>query len=131
MKLCLRRQYQRGVTALELLPLLAAVAVAVALALACGPAPSPLPPGPVPEPDPTPVDDDCQRAETVICKLGCRTALGHPLCEGPTGVRFGARCRDEIRRGVPWDAACLATITSCDQVDAAATGELCADGGAP
>lgn len=103
----------------------------VLAALACSPTPSPLPPGPIPEPDPTPVKDECQEAERVICDLKCKSDGGDDLCEGPTGVRFGARCRDDIRRGVPWDAACLATIRSCDEVDAAATGELCKKRGAP
>ena len=94
------------------------------------------PPQPVPEPDPIsdagPHDTiaaACLRAEAVVCRLDCRDASGQTLCVGPTGVRFGARCRDEVRRGVPWDWRCLGTVTRCEDLDAAATGALCADGG--
>jgi len=87
--------------------------------------PYPLPPEPIPPPDPTPQDDDCGRAEDTICRLECETPKGDPLCEGPTGVGFAERCRDEIEKGMPWDARCLSSITSCDQIDAAVSGELC------
>lgn len=105
--------------------------------VACSPTPSPLPPGPVPEPPPItdagpdadPVVARCLAAEAVVCELHCVDALGAELCAGPTGVRFGARCVDEIRRGMPWDAECLGTITECDQIDAAAMGTLCDVGG--
>jgi len=79
--------------------------------------------------DADPVTVACLHVEAVVCELDCRDALGDLLCEGPTGVRFGARCVDEIRRGMPWDYACLGTVTDCEQLDAAATGALCADGG--
>ena len=109
------------------LALLVAVAIGCApfVAICCSPVPGP---DPIPEPDPTPRDDACQRAEDVLCRLDCRDAFGDPLCQGPTGLSFGARCRDEVRRGVPWDVECLSTITECSQVDAATTGDLCAAG---
>jgi len=89
----------------------------------------PLPPGPVPEPDPAPVPSDpCDEAEATLCRLECTTETGASLCEGPTGVRFGPRCRSDRAKGIGWDADCLAGITDCSQVDAAASGELCEDG---
>ena len=113
----------------------------------CSPAPGPVNPDPVPPPPPvedagTDVDDaapadtitaNCLAAEEVLCRLDCRTQEGIALCvgPGPDAVRFAARCRSEIAKGVPWDHACLATVTRCEDFNAAATGELCEDGGAP
>lgn len=116
------------------------------LALACSPTPPPVPPEPVPPPPPVdagadaedaePVDTvtaDCLAAEETLCRLDCRTAEGIALCvgPGPDAVRFAARCRSEIAKGIPWDHACLATVQRCEDFNAAATGELCSDGGAP
>ena len=86
----------------------------------------PLPPGPVPEPDPTPVPGDpCDLAEQRVCELDCRTETGDALCKGPTGVTFGARCRDELERGTPWHPECVGSETICAELNAAFSGELC------
>jgi hypothetical protein len=115
------------------------------LAVACSPAPVPVPPEPVPPPPPVEdagadVDDggpgevtaNCLAAEETLCRLDCKTPDGISLCvgPGPDAVRFAARCRSEIAKGIPWDHECLATVKRCEDFNAAATGELCADGGA-
>ena len=117
------------------------------LALACSPAPVPVPPDPVPPPPP--VEDagadveqegggsdllvtECLDAQETICRLGCKTPTGIPLCTAEAdGVTFAARCVQERRKDVPWFASCIATITDCRQLPEASTGALCTDGGAP
>lgn len=103
-------------------------------------------PGPVPvPPDPVPVDagpppapdagddagqDDCAAVEAKLRELDCRDGLGKPLWVSSLGESFAARCRKDVAK-MGWDLRCIQTITSCSQLPAAATGELCADGGAP
>jgi len=110
------------------------ILLALALtACTCGPVIPPVdpnPPEPVEPPDPVPVDD-CEAAGATLERLQCRDETGSPLWEGPTGESFADACQRLIGDGVPWDAACIATLTDCDDYNAAATGELCADGGAP
>ena len=116
------------------------------LALACSPTPPPIPPEPVPPPPPVDAGADveepdsgndllvteCLDAQETICRLGCKTPTGIPLCVAEAdGVSFAARCVQERRRDVPWFAACIATITDCSQLSDASTGALCSDGGAP
>ena len=128
---------------MKLTHLLVTVCALLCAAATCNPTPLPVPPpaedaGP---PEPVPVEDAgvdaepdprlaaCLAADERLCTLGCKTPTGLSLCTGPTGVRFAARCMAE--KESTWDVECLGTITDCSQVNAAATGALCADGGAP
>ena len=125
--------------------LLLAALAALLLAATCHPLPPPAPgPGdagadalPPPLGDSGPATDagspeqDCQRAGARLKELACRDGMGLPLWQGPTGEPYSVACVREYRRGYDQHAACMATIVSCDQVDSAFQGFLCADGGAP
>jgi hypothetical protein len=72
---------------------------------------------------------DCAAAGAKLKALQCRDGDGAPLWQGPTGVPYADDCWREYQRGYDQHAACVATISSCDQADSAFRGFLCLDGG--
>jgi hypothetical protein len=67
------------------------------------------------EPTPTPVPTDtnlCDAAESNLVKLGCDE--GRPT---KGGMRFGDVCRELQNAGIGINPSCLASITTCEQID--------------
>ena len=95
------------------------IAVAVLL-FACGPPPDPKPPPPPPIPG-----DACEAAGARLFELQCMFADGTPTWETPCGRTFADECQAAADDGRDWNAACIAKIRDCSELDAAYRGTLC------
>lgn len=72
------------------------------------------PPGPVPQ-----ADVACDSAWRRLEQLGCREAAS------PEGATFASTCRTVAAAGVDLHPACVARISSCEDVGPASRGEVC------
>lgn len=92
-----------------------------------GPAPvptvtvPPTPPEPPPAP-PIPATTDCEKAEAHLHDLCLADATGNQYCcvvVAPTkkGKTFSQFCEEEQAKGVNVNPQCLASATTCDNID--------------
>lgn len=75
----------------------------------CGPIPSPnVPPDPS---DPAARQANCAAAQKRLTELGCRERVT------PSGKTYEKFCIEQINKGNTMNAACVATIKECDEIN--------------
>lgn len=83
---------------------------------------------PLPDVGPDPAAE-CLAAEKNLKAHGCTDSAGAPLWVGPDGAGFATQCLIGLSKGIDYHASCIARVTSCAQVNSAATGAMCAQDG--
>lgn len=89
-----------------------------------GPAPAPtvtVPPAPPPPAPPNPTTD-CEKAQARLTELCLADANANQYCcavvaSTKKGKQFAQFCDEEQAKGVSVNPECLATITTCDDID--------------
>lgn len=59
----------------------------------------------------------CESAENRMIVLGCYRKDGNPRWMSKEGKHFKEACKTAYQDGRDWNAQCIATIVSCDEID--------------
>ena len=61
--------------------------------------------------------DDCEASERRLRELGCRSPSGQPRWQTPAGTPLAVVCRSRAADGDPICQKCIASVSSCAEVD--------------